>query len=133
MVGFLKKILKSDKTLLVTAGILASLVMAGLYVVQPTVLRFLDYKIYDQLLRRQHTTKTSGVPVIVDIDEKSLGALGQWPWPRYRVALLLEKIRLAGAMSVGMDMVLAEPDRTSPALLRQQIGRPYRTDLMPAS
>ena len=125
MVGFLKKILKSDKTLLVVAGILASLIMAGLYVVQPTVLRFLDYKIYDQLLRRQHTTKTSGVPVIIDIDEKSLAALGQWPWPRYRVALLLEKIRMAGAM----DMVLAEPDRTSPALLRQQIKKELQVNV----
>ncbi len=129
MAGILKKILKSDKTFLVTAGILASLLMAGLYLVQPTVLRFLDYKIYDQLLRRQHTTKTSGVPVIVDIDEKSLAALGQWPWPRYRVALLLEKIRLAGAMSVGMDMVLAEPDRTSPALLRRQIKKELQVDV----
>ncbi|MBU1040179.1 MAG: adenylate/guanylate cyclase domain-containing protein [Proteobacteria bacterium] len=129
MLEFLKKILKSDKTMLVTAGILASLLMAVLYIIQPNVLRFLDYKIYDQLLRRQHTTKTSGVPVIVDIDEKSLAALGQWPWPRYRVALLLEKIRLAGAMSVGMDMVLAEPDRTSPALLRQQIKKELQVNV----
>jgi adenylate cyclase len=129
MLEFLKKILKSDKTLLVTSGVLASLLMAVLYVIQPNVLRFLDYKIYDQLLRRQHVTKTSGVPVIVDIDEKSLAALGQWPWPRYRIALLLEKIRLAGAMSVGMDMVLAEPDRTSPALLRQQIKKELQVDV----
>ncbi len=129
MAGFLKKILKSDKTLLLAAGILASLVMAALYIVQPTPLRFLDYKIYDQLLRRQHSTKTSGVPVIVDIDEKSLAALGQWPWPRYRVALLLEKIRAAGAMSVGMDVVLAEPDRTSPALLRRQIKKELMVDV----
>ncbi|MDQ7834047.1 MAG: adenylate/guanylate cyclase domain-containing protein [Humidesulfovibrio sp.] len=129
MLNFLKKILKSDKTLLVAIGILASLFMAGLYIVQPTVLRFLDYKIYDQLLRRQHTRQTSGIPVIVDIDEKSLAALGQWPWPRYRVALLLEKIRLAGALSAGMDIVLAEPDRTSPALLREQIKKELQVNV----
>ncbi len=129
MVGFLKKILNNDRAILLSAGILASLVMASLYIVQPTVLRFLDYKIYDQLLRRQHTTKTSGIPVIVDIDEKSLASLGQWPWPRYRLALLLEKIHAAGALSVGLDILLAEPDRTSPILLRQQIKKELLVDV----
>jgi adenylate cyclase len=129
MPGFLKKILKSDKLPLLACGFAASLVMAALYVSQPSILRFLDYKIYDQLLKRQHTAKTSGVPVIVDIDEKSLAALGQWPWPRYRVALLLEKIRQSGALAVGMDIVLAEPDRTSPALLQRQIKKELMVDL----
>jgi adenylate cyclase len=129
MLGFLKKILRGDKFLLLLCGVAASLVMAVLYVAQPSILRFLDYKIYDQLLKRQHSTKTSGVPVIVDIDEKSLAALGQWPWPRYRVALLLEKIRMAGALSVGMDIVLAEPDRTSPSMLQRQIKKELMVDV----
>jgi adenylate cyclase len=129
MNGIFKKILRSDKLLLIATGLATSLLMAALYVVQPGILRFLDYKIYDQHLRAQHSEKTSGIPVIVDIDEKSLAALGQWPWPRYRVALLLEKIRLAGAMAVGMDVVLAEPDRTSPALLREQIKKELMVDL----
>lgn len=103
--------------------------MCVLYVIQPSMLNFLNYKIYDQQLRRHHSTKHSGVPVIVDIDEKSLAALGQWPWPRYRMALLLEKIRLAGALAVGLDMVLAEPDRTSPARLRTQLKRELKVDV----
>jgi len=121
MSNIFKKIAKGDKFPLLLTGICTSLLMVVLYIMQPGILRFLDYKIYDQHLRRQHTTKTSDVPVIVDIDEKSLAALGQWPWPRYRMALLLEKIRQGGALAVGMDVVLAEPDRTSPALLRQQL------------
>jgi len=129
MVNMLKRIFKSDKLLLLGTGLCTSLLMAVLYIVQPGILRFLDYKIYDQHLRRNHSTKTSGIPVIVDIDEKSLSALGQWPWPRYRVALLLEKIRLAGALSVGMDVVLAEPDRTSPVLLKNQIKKELMVDV----
>ncbi|MBU1229521.1 MAG: adenylate/guanylate cyclase domain-containing protein [Proteobacteria bacterium] len=129
MVKFLKKIISNDKAILVFSGILGSLIMASLYIAQPRVLSFLDFKIYDHLLRRQHTTKTSGVPVIVDIDEKSLASLGQWPWPRYRLALLLEKTRAAGAVSVGLDILLAEPDRTSPALLRQQIKKELNVDV----
>lgn len=129
MANALSKALKSDKAALLLTGLCLSLLVGALYVAQPSVLRFLDYKIYDQLLRRTHSTKTSGVPVIVDIDEKSLSALGQWPWPRYRVALMLEKIRQSGALAVGMDMVLAEPDRTSPALLKRQIKQELMVDV----
>jgi adenylate cyclase len=129
MANLLKKILKSDKLPLLLTGFATSLLMVFLYIMQPGILRFLDYKIYDQMLRREHGTKTSGAPVIVDIDEKSLAALGQWPWPRYRVALLLEKIRQAGALAVGMDMVLAEPDRTSPGLLQRQIKKELMVDV----
>ena len=52
---------------------------------------------------------------IVDIDERSLEELGQWPWPRTRLAGLLYRLRSAGAQVVGFDIVFAEPDRTSPA------------------
>ena len=129
MNGMLKKIVKSDKLPILAFGFLASLLVAGLYVVQPKILRFLDYKIYDQLLVRQQSAKTSGIPIIIDIDEKSLAALGQWPWPRYRVALLLEKLRQSGVLAVGMDIVLAEQDRTSPMLLRQQMKKELQLDV----
>lgn len=52
---------------------------------------------------------------IVDIDERSLAELGQWPWPRTRMAELLYRLRAGGAQVVGFDVVFAEPDRTSPA------------------
>jgi adenylate cyclase len=52
---------------------------------------------------------------IVDIDEKSLEEMGQWPWPRTNLAGLVYRLRAAGARVVGFDMVFAEPDRTSPA------------------
>ena len=51
---------------------------------------------------------------IVDIDDKSLAELGQWPWPRTRLAELIYKLRMAGAAVVGFDIIFAEPDRTSP-------------------
>jgi len=57
--------------------------------------------------------------VIVDIDEKSLaerekGGEGRWPWPRDRLALLLDKLfdRHAVAL-VGFDVVFAERDESS--------------------
>ena len=60
---------------------------------------------------------------IVDIDEKSLEALGQWPWPRTVVADLLGKLADAGAAAVAFDVLFAEPDRTSPKKIIDQWQR----------
>ncbi|HEY6633435.1 MAG TPA: adenylate/guanylate cyclase domain-containing protein, partial [Rhizobiaceae bacterium] len=51
---------------------------------------------------------------IVDIDEKSLEQVGQWPWPRSEVARLIDRLTEMGAIVVGFDVVFAEPDRLSP-------------------
>ena len=54
--------------------------------------------------------------VIVDIDEPSLRALGQWPWPRTRVADIITRLTELGALVIGFDVVFAEADRLSPQL-----------------
>ena len=54
--------------------------------------------------------------VIVDIDEDSLKEIGQWPWPRTTLADLVTRITQAGAVTVGFDVIFAEPDRMSPAV-----------------
>ncbi|BCA59540.1 CHASE2 domain-containing protein [Sphingomonas sp. HMP6] len=59
---------------------------------------------------------------IVDIDDESIRRLGQWPWPRTDVAALVRKLTAAGASTVAFDVVFAEPDRTSPALLAKRVG-----------
>lgn len=50
--------------------------------------------------------------VVVAIDEKSLKAVGQWPWPRAHLAQVLDRLHEAGAKVVGVDAVFAEPDRS---------------------
>jgi adenylate cyclase len=54
--------------------------------------------------------------VIVDIDEASLRAIGQWPWPRTTVADLVTQITRLGAVAIGFDIIFPEPDRMSPAI-----------------
>src|SRR3990170_3716152 len=78
----------------------------------PSLSVSLEGKIYDSFLRSVPHRPVAGSVTVVDLDEASLESLGQWPWPRYRVARLLEKIREGGAAAVGLDMVFAEPDRT---------------------
>jgi adenylate cyclase len=54
--------------------------------------------------------------VIVDIDEESLRKLGQFPWPRTRIADMITQLTQLGAAAVAFDVIFAEPDRLSPAL-----------------
>jgi len=52
---------------------------------------------------------------IVDIDEASLEAIGQWPWSRIVLADLVAALQREGVAAIGFDIIMAEPDRTSPA------------------
>ncbi len=53
---------------------------------------------------------------VIDLDDDSLERLGQWPWPRSLVAELVAELQDRGVAAIGLDIVFAEPDRTSPKL-----------------
>ncbi|MBU0483266.1 MAG: adenylate/guanylate cyclase domain-containing protein [Proteobacteria bacterium] len=125
----LKTIRKKTSASTLAAGIILTIILALAYVYQPRFCRFLDNKIYDIILAQVHNTQTSGVPVIIDLDDKSLHEYGQWPWPRYRVALLLAKIRQAGAVAIGLDILFAEPDRSSPASIQKELKRDLQVEI----
>ncbi len=103
--------------------------MGALCIWPPPLLVFLDGKIYDSFLRSAPHRAVTGSVTIVDLDEASISSLGQWPWPRYRVARLLGRIRDAGASAVGLDLLFAEPDRTSLASLSGEIRRDLGVDI----
>ena len=100
-----------------------------LYLLQPPLLRQLDNEIYDLFLTSRQAPPPSDVPVVVDIDEKSLTAYGQWPWPRYLLARLIETLTQNGAACVALDILLAEPDRSSPDLLRRRLRKDFGVEL----
>jgi adenylate cyclase len=50
--------------------------------------------------------------VIVDVDERSLATVGQWPWRRDIVGQLISRLRDAGAAAIALDVIFAEPDRS---------------------
>jgi len=60
--------------------------------------------------------------VVVDIDEKSLQKLGQWPWSRDKVAQILQNLTFSNVGIVGFDMVFAEEDRTSPKKILKDLN-----------
>ncbi|CAK8723583.1 Adenylate cyclase [Candidatus Electrothrix aarhusensis] len=98
-------------------GVLLTLFFILLSQYDPPLLHELRLQSFDFFLRNNPAPLSDPRVVIVDIDSESLEKLGQWPWPRKRIAELLKKITSAGPAVVGLDMVFAEPDNSSPHLL----------------
>jgi adenylate cyclase len=60
--------------------------------------------------------------VAVDIDRRTLQALGDWPIPRAEIARLIERIAAAGAKAIALDIFLGGPDRRSSQTLADEIS-----------
>lgn len=74
-------------------------------------LQYATFDTYNRILPRPATNEVA----IIDIDEESLKAMGQWPWPRTVMAKMVERLDALGADVIAFDIVFAEADRTSPA------------------
>lgn len=101
---------------------LALLFCLGLLALAPLPVEKLHNAVFDQFQRWQPRQYAEAPVRIIDLDEASLARLGQWPWPRTRVAELVDKLREAGTAAIVFDVLFAEPDRTSPALFLQEQG-----------
>ena len=75
------------------------------------VARELSFDFYQRL----HPRPAADFPVrVIDVDERALAELGQWPWPRDRLATMADRLTELGAAAIGFDMLFPEPDRMSP-------------------
>ncbi|MFA7060805.1 MAG: CHASE2 domain-containing protein [Pedobacter sp.] len=108
--------------MLLFGGLLFSVVICVIYLIQPAFVNSTNNRTTDVVMSFAQAQPASGSVVIVDIDEGSLAKYGQWPWPRNRLAQLLRIISMSGAASIGLDLILAEADRTSPANLQSNIN-----------
>jgi adenylate cyclase len=74
----------------------------------------LRVRVFDFYQRIDPRVKTTRPVTIVDIDERSLAKLGQWPWPRTQIAELVASLTRLGAVVIAFDAVFSEPDRLNP-------------------
>jgi len=99
-------------------------VLHALGAFQLGVLHRLDDIVYDARLRATLPATHDARIVVVDVDERSLAEQGRWPWPRDRVAQLVDRLfddqRIA---LLGFDMVFAEADRSSGLDQLEQLAR----------
>lgn len=114
--GWLRKTYSDDivrRKILFYTGILLTFAVLAFSVCGREFMTKIDYKIYDIMTNLVPDKAPSDLVYIVDIDDASLQEVGQWPWPRYKMAQMLQHIAQDGAASVGIDSVFAEEDRTS--------------------
>ena len=102
-----------DRKTILKTGCFITLFFIGLFVYRPAFVTFLDQKLYD-VMHLSLKDRGTPQPIIVDIDNQSLESFGQWPWPRDLMARLCALILQGSPQAVGMDILLSEPDRTSP-------------------
>lgn len=89
---------------------------AALRVADPAPVEEIRVRTFDAFQRIDPRKKTARPVTIVDIDDKSLEKLGQWPWPRTRIADLITELTRLGAVVIAFDAVFSEPDRLNPAV-----------------
>jgi adenylate cyclase len=96
------------------AGLLCFLLF--LRVVDPAPVEELRLRVFDLFQLLEPRVPTQRPAVIVDVDDASLFRLGQWAWPRTRLADLITQLARLGALAIAFDVVFSEPDRSSPQM-----------------
>lgn len=102
------------RRLVFLCGAIAALFAAVLAAYRPTFLARLDNLVYDTLARSGRTRPPSGRVVVVDVDERSLSVVGQWPWRRDVVGRLIARLREFGASTIALNIIFAQHDRYGP-------------------
>src|SRR6266576_3303210 len=89
---------------------------AALRVLDPAPIQELRVRTFDTFQVIDPRIKTQRPVTIVDIDERSLAdpRLGQWPWPRTRIADIVANLTRLGAVVLAFDAIFSEPDRLNP-------------------
>jgi adenylate cyclase len=97
---------------LLVGSVIAAIV--AIRIIDPFFVQALRLIAFDSYQRFAPPRFDAALPVrIVDIDERSLKALGQWPWPRTVLKDLVDKLAAKGASAIAFDVMFPETDRTS--------------------
>src|SRR5262249_4101996 len=83
---------------LMLAGLLAVLI---LYKLDIHIFELIELRTYDLRFISRGPQKPSPAVTMVVIDEKSLEAEGRWPWPRSKIATLIDVLSREGAKVIG--------------------------------
>ena len=83
--------------------------LAWVYNINPPFLESIKLRYFDTLIVNQQPVENN--IYTVNIDEPSLEAYGQWPWPRGDYAELIEDLYSRGAGLVVFNVLMSETDR----------------------
>jgi adenylate cyclase len=124
----LKLAVPPRRRLVFLSGLVPVLFGAVLAIYRPPFFARLDAATYDAVLRSTGARAPAGLVAIVDIDERSLAAVGQWPWRRDVMGRLITSLRDSGAWVIALDVIFAEPDRRGGGDVNQADSSTASTD-----
>ena len=101
-------------------GLLAALSIWVPQFTYPNIYDRVDNLVFDAYQRIKPRDWAGSDVVVVDVDEASIKALGQWPWPRDMIADLTDRLGLLGAAAIVFDITFSEADRTSPSKILER-------------
>ena len=93
----------------------------SLFIVFADPANSLRHAVFDGYQRLFPLERASAPVTIVVIDEEDLRRYGQWPWPRTRIAELVERIAELKPLAIGFDVFFPEPDRFSPSVMAAEL------------
>ncbi len=120
-----------------SAGVLA-VIVAGFLLAsalhESEIVQRINNLVFDQYQRWKPRVWTPDLQVrVADIDDTTLERIGQWPWPRQRIAELTDRLAQAGAAAIVFDALFSEQDRYAPReLLTHLPPLPEREALLSA-
>ncbi|WP_428023168.1 CHASE2 domain-containing protein [Arcobacter sp.] len=107
---------KFIKKTLIYSGIsfILSIFLSFTYIFFPQLPESFDSNLRDSFFKIRGEIPNNENVFIIDIDEKALKTLGQWPWSRDKISKILQNLTNAGIGIMAFDVVFAEEDRSSP-------------------
>jgi adenylate cyclase len=93
-------------SLLITLGLLVLYLATG----QTSLMRNVETKLLDLRIRLRGAQHPKVPIALVLIDDKSIAALGRWPWSRYHFATVVRQLAIAGARVIAFDLLFSEPE-----------------------
>ena len=90
------------------------ILLVSLKINNPSFVKSISYLSFDLYQKIFTLNNNDSDVIIIDIDEKSLGKFGQFPWSRSVFASILEKVNKDQPKAVGFDIFFTEKDKQSP-------------------
>ena len=88
--------------------------LIALKIVNPSFIKSISYLSFDLYQKVFPLEKRETDVIIIDIDEKSLGKFGQFPWSRSVFAKIIENVNTTNPKAIGFDVFFSEKDKQSP-------------------
>ncbi|MEK6718184.1 MAG: serine/threonine-protein kinase [candidate division NC10 bacterium] len=107
-------------------GLAITLVVLVTAWIRPAFLEAIEYQLFDLRLKWFGLRAPAQNIAIVAIDEESITKLGRWPWPRSRMAALVDLLAAKGARVIGLGLILSEPEEQSGLTALQTVEEKFQ-------